>query len=157
MVTMQPLTINIKDDDNQNSNYFSDYHKKRKEHLMNGPPTKRVKSGLSERDKNDVNSFHATKTVFADNEEKDRQDKAVESKREIVVSLFTGNPDIPYIPKTNVCRKSEKVFSEDSFSSLNIASQIISNVEKLGFKSMTVVQQKSIPPILEANSTCPEK
>ncbi|XP_069940807.1 ATP-dependent DNA helicase DDX31-like [Cherax quadricarinatus] len=153
MVTMQPLTINIKDDDNQNSNYFSDYHKKRKEHLMNGPPTKRVKSGLSERDKNDVNSFHATKTVFADNEEKDRQDKAVESKREIVVSLFTGNPDIPYIPKTNVCRKSEKVFSEDSFSSLNIASQIISNVEKLGFKSMTVVQQKSIPPILEGKDT----
>lgn len=49
-----------------------------------------------------------------------------EEKREIVTSLFMGNPAIPYIPKSNVTRLSEKVFSEEAFSSQDLAPQIVS-------------------------------
>ncbi|KAK3872445.1 hypothetical protein Pcinc_022474 [Petrolisthes cinctipes] len=78
---------------------------------------------------------------------------AGEGKNSFVSSLFTGNPIIPVIPKSEVARVSEKVFSEASFSSLNIAPQIVSNVGKLGFTSMTQVQEKSIPPVLAGRDT----
>ncbi|XP_050728158.1 probable ATP-dependent RNA helicase DDX31 isoform X2 [Eriocheir sinensis] len=71
-----------------------------------------------------------------------------EEKREIVTSLFMGNPAIPYIPKSNVTRLSEKVFSEEAFSSQDLAPHIVSNLEKIGLTSMTTVQQQAIPSIL---------
>lgn len=49
-----------------------------------------------------------------------------EEKREIVTSLFMGNPAIPYIPESNVTRLSEKVFSEEAFSAMDLAPQIVS-------------------------------
>lgn len=72
----------------------------------------------------------------------------VTERKDQVTSLFTGNPTIPFIQHSNVKAVSEKVFSEDSFGSLNIAPQIVSNIEKLGFTSLTMVQKKSIPGIL---------
>ncbi|MPC16661.1 putative ATP-dependent RNA helicase DDX31 [Portunus trituberculatus] len=76
-----------------------------------------------------------------------------EEKKEIVTSLFSGNPAIPFIPKSDVTKLSEKVFSEESFSSLDLAPQIVSNLEKLGFSSMTSVQQQAIPSILGGKDT----
>lgn len=49
-----------------------------------------------------------------------------EEKREIVTSLFMGNPAIPFIPKSNITRLSEKVFSEETFSAMDLAPQIVS-------------------------------
>ncbi|XP_076062134.1 ATP-dependent DNA helicase DDX31 [Oratosquilla oratoria] len=70
-------------------------------------------------------------------------------KREGFTSLFSGNPEIPFVPPVDITPVSEKVFSENAFNSLPVAKQIVSNVEKLGFTSMTMVQQLSIPHILE--------
>ncbi|XP_047493925.1 probable ATP-dependent RNA helicase DDX31 [Penaeus chinensis] len=78
-----------------------------------------------------------------------REDNAFEDRRDgYTSSLFYGNPDIPAIPQTDVKPVSEKVFSEESFSTLDIAPQLVSTLEKLGFRSMTTVQQKSMPAIL---------
>ena len=68
-------------------------------------------------------------------------------------SLFKGNPDIPYVPESNIERICEKVFSDSSFEKLDIAPQIASNLKKFGFSSMTVVQQKSIPCVLSGKDT----
>ncbi|XP_045598838.2 ATP-dependent DNA helicase DDX31 [Procambarus clarkii] len=160
-----PLTLNIRDRDAPKLDYFSEYHRKRKEYLLIGPPKKRAKiDPVEEKERRSVQHLvtltskpvtnKVTGTSNVSNTDRPRvydekQDDTNEDKREIFTSLFTGNPDIPYIPKSNVERISEKVFSEDSFSCLNITPHITSNVEKLGFTSMTMVQQKSIPPILE--------
>ncbi|XP_027220877.2 ATP-dependent DNA helicase DDX31 [Penaeus vannamei] len=78
-----------------------------------------------------------------------REDNAFEDRRDgYTSSLFYGNPDIPAIPQTDVKPVSEKVFSEESFTTLDIAPQLVSTLEKLGFRSMTTVQQKSMPAIL---------
>ncbi|KAK7068938.1 ATPdependent RNA helicase [Halocaridina rubra] len=71
-----------------------------------------------------------------------------DDRRGLMTSLFKGNPDIPYVPESGVERISEKVFSDKSFSSLNIANQIVSNLQKFGFSSMTLVQEKGIPCVL---------
>ncbi|CAL4135053.1 unnamed protein product, partial [Meganyctiphanes norvegica] len=73
---------------------------------------------------------------------------AASERKDQLTSLFTGNPNIPFIQHSDVKPVSEKVFSEDSFGSLNIAPQIVSNVEKMGFTSLTMVQKNSIPGIL---------
>ncbi|XP_042887829.1 probable ATP-dependent RNA helicase DDX31 isoform X2 [Penaeus japonicus] len=78
-----------------------------------------------------------------------RENDAFEDRKDgYTSSLFYGNPDIPNIPQTDVKPVSEKVFSEESFSTLDIAPQLVSALEKLGFRSMTTVQQKSMPSIL---------
>lgn len=59
-----------------------------------------------------------------------------EEKREIVTSLFMGNPAIPYIPKSNVTRLSEKVFSEEAFSSQDLAPHIVSFDSSLSLTSL---------------------
>lgn len=63
-------------------------------------------------------------------------------------SLFTGNPDIPQLPESTVKPLLEEVFSEDSFAELNLSPVLASHVAKLGFSSITRVQQRGIPPIL---------
>ncbi|ROT70695.1 putative ATP-dependent RNA helicase [Penaeus vannamei] len=88
----------------------------------------------------------ATAPPFA---RQNREDNAYEDRRDgYTSSLFYGNPDIPAIPQTDVKPVSEKVFSEESFTTLDIAPQLVSTLEKLGFRSMTTVQQKSMPAIL---------
>lgn len=69
-------------------------------------------------------------------------------------SLFSvGNKDI-YI-KPNASGKSvvEEVFSTDKkFADLNIHKYIVSNLEKIGFTTLTNVQEKSIPVILNGKN-----
>lgn len=79
-----------------------------------------MKLGLLD-DKTTENEKSTNATVVTNS-----NDNAREEKHDIVTSLFTGNPDIPYIPKSDVTRISEKVFSEDSFSSLDVAPHIVS-------------------------------
>lgn len=51
---------------------------------------------------------------------------AGEEKREVLTSLFSGNPHIPHIPESKVTRISEKLFSDDSFSSAGITPKLVS-------------------------------
>lgn len=56
-----------------------------------------------------------------------RENDAFEDRKDgYTSSLFYGNPDIPNIPQTDVKPVSEKVFSEESFSTLDIAPQLVS-------------------------------
>lgn len=142
------LVINIQDESNSHEGYFSKYRKRGGEDNTNGPPRKRVKKDLSDRKNTKNESPTKAAPVLTKN-----QENASEEKKEIVTSLFIGNPDIPSIPESDVTRISEKVFSEDTFSSLDIAPRIVSNLEKLGFSSLTMVQQMSIPPILAGKDT----
>lgn len=50
---------------------------------------------------------------------------------------------------------SEKVFSTSGtkFSDLNIHKWIVSNIEKMDFKTMTTVQEKALPTILSGKNT----
>ena len=109
-------------------NYFQNYHKRGTEDGA-PPPNKRPRTA------NTTDSTQPTIAPVTERREADHplkpptaeeEDAPNEEKKEIVTSLFTGNPDIPYIPKSEVTRLSEKVFSEDAFSSLDLASQIVS-------------------------------
>lgn len=134
--------------------YFQSHHKREAEDAF--PPKKRPKTAHAPEAKQDAvtpadagrETDHSPKPS-AGNE----GDTPNEEKKEIVTSLFTGNPAIPFIPKSDVTKLSEKVFSEESFSSLDLAPQIVSNLEKLGFTSMTSVQQQAIPSILGGKDT----
>ncbi|XP_068227912.1 ATP-dependent DNA helicase DDX31-like [Palaemon carinicauda] len=79
--------------------------------------------------------------------------ETADERREILTSLFKGNPEIPHVPESQIERISEKVFSDCTFEKLDVAPQIISNLKKYGFTSMTVVQQRSIPHVLAGKDT----
>ncbi|XP_042219617.1 probable ATP-dependent RNA helicase DDX31 [Homarus americanus] len=149
------LTLNIREGDNPNWDFFRDHRKRGRENHSGDSSAKRLRDNpLKGKERDDTRHSSTRKVVSADNgTAEEEQDNTFEEKREILTSLFTGNPDIPYILQSNISKMSEKVFSEDSFSSLKIAPQIISNVEKLGFTSMTMVQQKSIPAVLAGKDT----
>ena len=66
-----------------------------------------------------------------------------------ISSLFKGNPDIPELAPSDVTPLTEEVFSQQDFYSLGLSNILVSHMDKFGFKSLTRVQQKGIPPILE--------
>lgn len=134
--------------------YFQSHHKREAEDVSQ--PKKRPKTAHATEAKQ-VSVIPADAKREADHSSKpstdNEGDAPREEKKEIVTSLFIGNPAIPFIPKSDVTKLSEKVFSEESFSSLDLAPQIVSNLEKLGFSSMTSVQQQAIPSILGGKDT----
>lgn len=134
--------------------YFQSHHKREAEDVSQ--PKKRPKTAHATEAKQ-VTVIPADAEREADHSSKastdNEGDAPKEEKKEIVTSLFIGNPAIPFIPKSDVTKLSEKVFSEESFSSLDLAPQIVSNLEKLGFSSMTSVQQQAIPSILGGKDT----
>ncbi|KAF2359479.1 Helicase C-terminal [Trinorchestia longiramus] len=69
----------------------------------------------------------------------------------VVSSLFAGNPTIPSLPETDVEPIIEEVFSADNFASLEISPILVSHVAKLGYSSLTVVQQQGIPALLRGS------
>ncbi|KAB7505687.1 putative ATP-dependent RNA helicase DDX31, partial [Armadillidium nasatum] len=74
------------------------------------------------------------------------------SVKSVVSSLFKKNPEIPEIPAIeNGEQKSgnSKIFSNSTFDSLDISPKLIDTVNKLGCSTMTVVQELSIPAILD--------
>lgn len=134
--------------------YFQSHHKREAEDVSQ--PKKRPKTAHATEAKQ-VTVIPADAEREVDHSSKastdNEGDAPKEEKKEIVTSLFIGNPAIPFIPKSDVTKLSEKVFSEESFSSLDLAPQIVSNLEKLGFSSMTSVQQQAIPSILGGKDT----
>ncbi|XP_076808088.1 ATP-dependent DNA helicase DDX31-like [Clavelina lepadiformis] len=88
-------------------------------------------------------------------EHTEKENKARVFKKEktkLTHSLFVGNPIIPYldIPKYESKAKTTKFANCESFAELNIHQGVKSYVlEKMQIKSMTTVQSKAIPVLLD--------
>lgn len=147
------LVLNLSRGPGGGQSYFQNHHKRGREDTAS--PHKRPKTAHNTEPKRPTTT-PATEGRVPDHPPKpstEDEDTPSDEKKEIVTSLFIGNPAIPYIPKSEVTRLSEKVFSEESFSSLDLDPIIVSNLEKLGFTSMTTVQQQAIPSILGGKDT----
>lgn len=83
-------------------------------------------------------------------------DKQPRNKVQVISSLFNYNPEIPKLsslsselPKSNK-EQSEKVFSGDKFSDLELSAFMVSNLESnLKLTTMTSVQKAAIPSLME--------
>ncbi|XP_078366831.1 ATP-dependent DNA helicase DDX31-like isoform X2 [Oculina patagonica] len=83
-------------------------------------------------------------------------DKQPKKKFQVISSLFKYNPTIPKLSTSNGSsvresnKQSDKVFSGDKFSDLDLSAFMVSNLENnLKLTSMTSVQKAAIPSLLE--------
>ncbi|XP_017783460.1 PREDICTED: probable ATP-dependent RNA helicase DDX31 isoform X2 [Nicrophorus vespilloides] len=67
--------------------------------------------------------------------------------------LFTEKAKDVYVDLEGGKSVSEKVFTSSKFSDLSLNRHVVSNLEKINFKDMTNVQQKSIPVIMSGKNT----
>ncbi|XP_061527201.1 probable ATP-dependent RNA helicase DDX31 isoform X2 [Phycodurus eques] len=64
-------------------------------------------------------------------------------------SLFKHNPDIPEVQRSEVCPLTEKIFTSESFSDLNLHPHLVATLNKvLNVSTLTSVQKESIPALL---------
>ncbi|XP_061880121.1 probable ATP-dependent RNA helicase DDX31 isoform X2 [Entelurus aequoreus] len=64
-------------------------------------------------------------------------------------SLFKHNPDIPRIDRADVSQLTEKIFTSDSFSDLNLHPHLVATLNKvLNVSTLTSVQKQTIPALL---------
>ncbi|XP_061672151.1 probable ATP-dependent RNA helicase DDX31 isoform X2 [Syngnathoides biaculeatus] len=64
-------------------------------------------------------------------------------------SLFKHNPDIPKVQRAEVRPLTEKIFTSQSFSDLNLHPHLVATLNKvLHVSTLTSVQKASIPPLL---------
>ncbi|XP_057689008.1 probable ATP-dependent RNA helicase DDX31 [Corythoichthys intestinalis] len=64
-------------------------------------------------------------------------------------SLFKHNPDIPAVQRPQVCPVSEKIFTSESFSDLNLHPHLVATLNKVfNVSTLTSVQKQSIPALL---------
>lgn len=69
---------------------------------------------------------------------------------QVISSLFRFNPEIPKVKSLKVDTVKEDVFSSEHFKDLPLHQYMVSNLEeKLGHKTMTAVQQQTIPYIIQ--------
>ncbi|XP_064114900.1 probable ATP-dependent RNA helicase DDX31 [Macrobrachium nipponense] len=162
--TEKKLVLNMKNSsDVKHQGYFEDFNKRKRsdegDYIEHSAKVKKKKfehktvsresnfgqnsPGGGAQESSDAPS-RVVKLVGAAGFDKETSDE----RRDVLTSLFKGNPEIPYVPQSHVERISEKVFSDSNFEKLDIAPQIVSNLKKYGFTSMTVVQQRSIPHVL---------
>lgn len=89
---------------------------------------------------------------------KDKQSSVVsaaESHTQKTYSLFSERPKSVYVETSGGTSVSEKIFtsSGSTFGNLSIHKHLVSNLEKMGFKSLTTVQEKAIPIIFSGKDT----
>nr|XP_057927500.1 probable ATP-dependent RNA helicase DDX31 [Doryrhamphus excisus] len=64
-------------------------------------------------------------------------------------SLFKHNPDIPQVHRPDVSPLTEKIFTSDSFSDLNLHPHLVATLSKvLNVSTLTSVQKQTIPALL---------
>lgn len=89
---------------------------------------------------------------------KDKQSNVVteaENHTQKTYSLFSEKPKSVYVETSGGTSVSEKIFtsSGSTFGNLSIHKHLVSNLEKMGFKSLTTVQEKAIPIIFSGKDT----
>ncbi|XP_061134315.1 probable ATP-dependent RNA helicase DDX31 isoform X1 [Syngnathus typhle] len=64
-------------------------------------------------------------------------------------SLFRHNPEIPQVRRADVCPLTEKIFTSQSFSDLDLHPHLVATLNKvLNVSTLTSVQKQSIPALL---------
>ncbi|XP_049618638.1 ATP-dependent DNA helicase DDX31 isoform X2 [Syngnathus scovelli] len=64
-------------------------------------------------------------------------------------SLFRHNPEIPQVRRADVCPLTEKIFTSESFSDLDLHPHLVATLNKvLNVSTLTSVQKQSIPALL---------
>lgn len=124
------------------------------EHQMNKSDNPRIKNLTQQNDPSTVNikrkhKKDKAKALLNVEDNKDEQSPSKPGLKSF--SLFSKKPKDVYVGVRSGKSVSEKVFTEsgNKFSDLPIHKYLVSNLEKINFTTLTTVQEKAIPVVLQ--------